>query len=98
MSRRLSIFTKTLAVLLIFAVCTAIMPSNAFSEPCESEKKAAEKATEDAAWACGFSLIGCAATGGWACAIAAAYCLRKSMQAADAWGDYWDCKARHEIN
>ena len=93
MSKRFSIFTKILAVLLFFAVCAAIVPSQVFSAECESERKAAEKATEDAAWACAFSITGCAVTGGWACVLAAAYCLRKMNQASDAWGDYWECQA-----
>lgn len=92
MSRQFSIFTKVIAVILFVAVCGAIVPSMVYSSShCEDEKEDAEKASDDAFWACLTSGIVCATTGGWGCFAAALYCTKKLTDAADAWAEYNNC-------
>lgn len=91
MSAGFSIFTKVLVVVLIIAMCTAIVPSIAQSADCEEEKKAAEKASDDAFWACLTSGTVCAISAGWGCVVAALYCTKKLTDAADAWAAYHNC-------
>ena len=91
MSRQFSIFTKGLVFVLVVAVCTAIVPAALYAEDCEDEKKAAEKASDDAFWACLTSAGICATTAGWGCFIAALYCTKKLTDSANAWAAYYNC-------
>ena len=92
MSMRFSNYTKVIAVMLVVAVCGAIVPSTIYSSDCDQKKKDAEKASDDAFWACLTSGAVCALSGGWACFVAALYCTKKLKDAADAWAAYWDCE------
>ena len=62
MSMRFSIFTKVIAVVLVVAVCMALMPSKVFSDPCERERNLKYLAYT--------ALIATCGTAGWRCAVA----------------------------
>lgn len=76
---------------MIVAVCVAMVPATLYADDCEDERKAAEKASDDAFWACLTSATVCAISAGWGCVVAALYCTKKLTDAADAWGAYYNC-------
>lgn len=104
MSRQFSIFTQVMAMVLVVAVCMALVPSKAFAEPCQSQK-ITKRIAYAAVWvACGFATLRCIAAildptrllvaycifGGAGCATAAtAFIVAKRA--------YDDCRQRYNI-
>lgn len=100
MSRQFSIFTKMITVMLVVAMCTALMPSTVNSEdPCQSLKDKAWAASAVVAGRCTASVIACGAAisagnfwGIAGCAWAFFHlCQPAQRAAADAWAAYWNC-------
>ncbi len=62
MSRQFSIFTKGIAFVVVVAVCVAMLPSEVFAGPCDSERSTMRKTY--------IALIAICGTAGWRCAMA----------------------------
>ena len=100
MSVGFSIFTKVLAVMLIIAMCTAIVPSTAQSSgsDCDDEYQAIWDKLARAIVNCGSGIVGCAlgiAAGGlaaWVCAGTSLSCYWAAKDVADAIIAYRNCR------
>ena len=96
MSIRLSNFTRILAVILIVAICVAVVPSMAddIDSVCFQELSDAVAATNQSNIACEHADVMCMMLGSLSffCAAAQAYCLLKWNQAEKAWDIHYECQ------
>ena len=99
MSTGFSIFTKVIAVILVIAMCVAIVPSTvqASGSDCDDEYQAIWDALALAVVGCGGGVAGCAAAiasgiFAWACYFLSAGCYLSAKSVADKIIAYWNCR------